>query len=639
LGGAGAWRGIGGAGALGGAGVAEGVGGIGGAGALDGAGGAKGVGGIGGAGASGGAGGAGGVGGIGGAGASGGAGGAGGVAARWRRLSRRWPPRAQELWARWAPALAITLLGGLLRFWKLGNPVKLIFDETYYVKDAYSLLRHGVELQWAEDANDLFIQGDFSGIETAGEYVAHPPVGKWLIALGMWLFGPESSVGWRFSTALCGTVAVFLVILVGWRLFNSQGLGLLAGLLLAVDGVGIVLSRTALLDIFLMFFALLGFWLVLKDRAVMDARLDRAMVRVRGYGPGGEPRYANRNFGPRLGMRWYLLAAGVAFGLAAGVKWSGLFFLAAFGVLTVAWDAAARRRAGVRYWLPAGLFRDGAKAFVAMVPTALVVYVVSWSGWLATTNGYYRDWAQNNPGLGIQWLPGALRALIAYHQELYGFHTSLTSEHDYQSNPALWLFQARPTSFFYESEPTCGFDSCSQAVTALGNPLIWWFGVAALVAVLYNAVIWADRRAWAILMGYIGGYLPWLFYAQRTIFTFYTVAFVPFVVLAVAYAAGRLIGPPNPALGDHRFAFALEDRPLWRFIPGGGALARWPAPIPTAWTVRSKRPISRRGSAVTAILVALALILVVSAFFYPIWAAESVAYIFWHAHMWFPSWI
>src|SRR5699024_11666225 len=44
-----------------------------------------------------------------------------------------------------------------------------------------------------------------------------------------------------------------------------------------------------------------------------------------------------------LGMRWWRLAAGLCFGLAIGTKWSALFFVAAFGLLTVAWGCGMRR--------------------------------------------------------------------------------------------------------------------------------------------------------------------------------------------------------------------------------------------------------------------------------------------------------
>ncbi|MDR2348427.1 MAG: phospholipid carrier-dependent glycosyltransferase [Bifidobacteriaceae bacterium] len=533
---------------------------------------------------------------------------------------------------RWAAPAAVTALAGLLRFWRLGSPAELMFDETYYVKDAYSLLTRGVEFNWVKDTDALFEAGDFSSLQDTGAYIAHPPVGKWLIAGGMSLFGPESPVGWRFSTALCGTAAVFLTILVGWRLFNSQTLGLLAGLAVAVDGIGLVLSRTALLDVFLMFFALLGFWLVLKDRAVMERRLKRRLGCPVGHGPTGAPLYDRRLLGPGLGMRWYLLGAGLALGLACGVKWSGLFFLAVFGLLAVVWDAASRRRAGVRGWLAGAVLRDGPKAFGLMVPTALAVYTASWAGWLATKTGYNRNWAEQHPGEGVGWLPAPLRSLLEYHRQVYGFHTTLTSEHNYASNPAWWLIQQRSTSFFYESEPTCGADSCSQAVTALGNPLIWWLGVVALGAVIYNAIVWADRRAWGVLAGYIGGYLPWLFYAQRTIFTFYTVAFLPFVGLALAYAAGRAIGPP--LLAAPREAISdLDDAVQGSF--GAPFGQRFEAPFGQ----RIDPPAPRRVAAITAVAVLTGAALVLTAFYWPIWSGQSVPHLFWQLHMWLPSWI
>jgi dolichyl-phosphate-mannose--protein O-mannosyl transferase len=265
------------------------------------------------------------------------------------------------------------------------------------------------------------------------------------------------------------------------------------------------------------------------------------------------------------------------------------------------------------------------KAFALLVPVAVITYVACWTNWLTTSTGYLRDWAATNPGQGISWLPPGLRSLVAYHVQAWGFHTTLTSDHDYQSNPALWLLQARPTSFFYEHEPTCGSDSCSQAVTALGNPLIWWVGIVALGVVLYQAVIWADRRAWAILCGYLAGYVPWLFFAQRTIFTFYTVAFVPFVVLALAYAAGVLLGP------DRRVTPASLTDPEADAVPALYAHA-----------AVGSGPLGRpRISPVPALIVGMALVLMlfVSAFFWPVWTAESVPFQFWQMHMWFQSWI
>ena len=80
-------------------------------------------------------------------------------------------------------------------------------------------------------------------------------------------------------------------------------------------------------------------------------------------------------YGPWLGLRPYRWIAGISLGLAAGVKWSGLYALAAFGLMTVLWDVMARKRAGVsRPWSAGLVLRDGPFAFVAVCGAALVAY-------------------------------------------------------------------------------------------------------------------------------------------------------------------------------------------------------------------------------------------------------------------------
>src|SRR4029453_14979628 len=118
-------------------------------------------------------------------------------------------------------------------------------------KDAYSYLVSGYERSWPSNANDSFNAGNPDVLLNTPEYVVHPPGGKWMIAFGMWLFGGDNPFGWRFSAALTGTLTVFLVALIAMKLFRSHTLGAVAGLLLAVDGHHLVLSRTALLDVFL----------------------------------------------------------------------------------------------------------------------------------------------------------------------------------------------------------------------------------------------------------------------------------------------------------------------------------------------------------------------------------------------------
>ena len=96
----------------------------------------------------------------------------------------------------------------------------------------------------------------------------HPPAGKWVIAIGEWMFG-MTPFGWRFMVAVTGTLAVLMTARIGRRLFRSTLLGCVAGLLLSVDAMEYVHSRTALLDPLLMFWVLAAFGALVVDR---DAR-------------------------------------------------------------------------------------------------------------------------------------------------------------------------------------------------------------------------------------------------------------------------------------------------------------------------------------------------------------------------------
>ncbi|WP_241975678.1 dolichyl-phosphate-mannose--protein mannosyltransferase [Kocuria rosea] len=500
----------------------------------------------------------------------------------------------------WLGPLLVVLLGGLLRFHRLSHPDAIVFDETYYVKDSYSLLLHGYERQWPEGADELFVAGTPPEALATPSYVVHPPAGKWLIAFGMWLFGAEDPLGWRFSAALVGTLSIALVCAAGWLLFRSVTVATLAGLFTAVDGLHLVQSRLAMLDVFLMFFVLLAFVLLLLDREHGRRRL----VARLGVAPGRDfPEAELRRrleWGPWLGVRWWRIAAGAACGLAVGVKWSALFLVAGLGVLTVLWDLNARRVAGVRRWLPAGVLKDGVPAFFAVVGTGLVVYVSTWAGWFASTDAYDRTWAQQHPGEGPQWLPAPLRSLWAYHSSAYGFHSGLGTEHAYEALPWLWLTLGRPTSYFYEDPERgrsgCAVEHCSQAILNIGNPLLWWTAIA---AVLVAAWLWAVRRDWrfgALTGVFAAGYLPWFLYPERTMYYFYALPVQPALVLMLAGMLGLVLGRP----GD---------------------------------TVRRRRA----GLAVVGVFTAAVLLL--SAHFAPVWYAETVEYAQWRERMWFTAWI
>jgi len=397
----------------------------------------------------------------------------------------------------------ILLVTALIRFWNIGTPDKLVFDEVYYVDGAKDYLNGGVETTNGEP-----------------EFIVHPPVGKWLIALGIQILG-DSPAGWRFSAALFGTFSILVIYFVALRLFNSQFLALVSSGLMSIDGLHLVMSRTALLDIFLMFFLLAAFLALLHDRHIVAALL---------------------------------------LGLALGTKWSAVYFIAALVIYL-----GVTNRKKVLLYLP-------------IIP---ITYLFTWGGWLFSDKGWSRDYS-NNP----------LISLYHYHQEILNFHTGLTTEHSYEASPWNWLVLGRPTSFFYESPKSCGVENCSQEILAMGTPIIWWFGLIALLVTIGYFIARRERAAGLILMALLSNYLPWLLFPERTTFYFYAIAFLPFLILAITYA----------------IKLYLEDE------------------------VKQPKRLQN-------VYAALGLTALIFAYFAPVYLGIVLTYDDWYSRMWLPSWI
>ncbi|OZG67715.1 glycosyl transferase family 39 [Bifidobacterium aquikefiri] len=521
----------------------------------------------------------------------------------------------------WLLSILMASFGGILRFVRLGSPHAIVFDETYYVKDAWTMLQTGEPRDWPKTVginntpiDTLFAQGDTHGWLQSAEYVVHPPIGKWMIAIGLQLFGgAASSFAWRFATAFVGTLAILVLCRVALRMFHNLPIALLAGFLLSIDGLGIVMSRTALLDNFIMIFVLMAFacLLIHKDKAYekltaayeQDSQRRNARFMPVGIHFGkhrGTTRLVLDAKGPRIAWSWWRAFAAILLGLATGTKWSGIYFFAVFAFISVLWDAWNRREIGYRNWFSHGVWKDALPAAGFMLPLWIGTYCASWTGWFIHSDSYLHNWAAENPGQGLTWLPQGLRSFVEYHREMWDFHTTLDTPHSYMANPLTWPLQIRPTSFYWEkisgSPGLCSLSPSSQcvvAVTSLGNPLLWWLGsLSVLVGIVIACFIKkGDWRILAILAGFIGGWLPWAQYMHRTTFTFYSIVILPWIVLAICYVANWL--RQNVAAVNYRVT-------------------------------------------VSAVLIVLA---IVSAFFYPIWTAMPVPYEFWLAHMWLPSWI
>ena len=359
------------------------------------------------------------------------------------------PMPDDRLWG-WIGPLLVTLFAGFLRFNRLSVPNAVNFDETYYAKDAWSILKHGVEWNWItvsgnpDYVNNHIVAGHYSASlfqscsgTGCGEYVVQPEVGKLLIAVGEWMYG-LTTLGWRFAPAVFGTLAILVMCRVARRMTRSTLLGCTAGLLLSLDGLEFVLSRTAILDIFLMFFVLAAFGALVVDRDVSRARLAEAVV----LRPADEA-------GPELGIRKWRVLAGVMIGLAGGTKQDAVWYVFAFIGLCVAWDIGARRTAGLRGYVRGGLVRDGKWLLLTLGVIPLVTYVLTWMNWLVSDTGFNRNYAQS-VGVNVPVI-SPLYSLFNYHEQIFQFMDGLSAPHLYQSQPWDWIVISRPVAFFWQT--------------------------------------------------------------------------------------------------------------------------------------------------------------------------------------------
>ena len=216
--------------------------------------------------------------------------------------------------ARWSRSdsvavAVVTALACAVRGFRLTQPPFIYSDELFYAREA---------------CNYVYRSPATCGIPLDA-VSAHPPMGKWLISLGIRVSGWEP-FGWRIASLIAGTLTVALLYVLARRIMRSTHGATLATGLLAIDFLHVVQSRIAMLDVFLTLFVVAAFAFTVVDRDHVAAR-----------GPRDAARTAVRS-------RGWLMAAGAAAGAAVATKWVGLVGLLGIATLSTIW--AAQRAPG-----------------------------------------------------------------------------------------------------------------------------------------------------------------------------------------------------------------------------------------------------------------------------------------------------
>lgn len=441
----------------------------------------------------------------------------------------RWTPQDTLTWAVIAVFALFTRFIGLSGATASGTPV---FDEKHYVPQAWDMVR-----SWINPVT--------GGIESNPGFglVVHPPLAKQIEALGMFIFG-YSPLGWRVMAALFGTLTVLAVMALARRLSGSTVVTFIAGILATADGVLLVSSRFGMLDIFQVFFITAAAWTLVRDHQQMHHRLHAHSAEQ----AEGHRKLADTVFGPRFGFRWWRFATGVLLGLALSVKWSGLYYIAFFGLASVFLDLWLRQRYGVRRFVVGTLRRDVGPALASLVLLPALLYIWSWRAWFASETSVYRHAlvdgtiAEDSP---LQNLPGAVAGWLHYHLSVLEFHGSLTTSgghsHPWDSKPWSWLVAGRPILYYSATDISCEIGgTCRRMIYLFGTPAIWWLTVPVLLWALWSLVARRNRAFLVPLIAFAAGFLPWLAAYDRQMYFFYAAALAPFIIIMLALTCGEL---------------------------------------------------------------------------------------------------
>lgn len=424
-----------------------------------------------------------------------------------------------------AVILAVAALAFGLRTWRLGVPPVYAFDEVYYAKSGC------IFLGWSQDRCGVTSDDErywYRERFDVGSWV-HPPLGKWAVGLGELAFGMDVSDGidrhdafaFRIASAVAGTLTVVALAVLVHVLFGSLLWTGVAGALLATEGLSLVQSRVAMLDVFVAFWTTLAFLFLVLDRRWIDAR--SSLPDPGAFGPG-EVWLPVRPVVPSPVWRPWRLACGIAIGCAVASKWSGAMAIPGIGLLAFGWECVRRRRAGQLRWLLATVRREGFGLVLFLLLVPAVVYLASWTGWFLHFGWDLRRWAD-------------LQASIAdYHANLTLVNPDGKPWHPYLSQAPEWLILHRPVLYFarYFGE------GMRRVIYANGNPVIFW---GAFLALPTAALAWwrrGDWRAGVAVTGIVALYAPWLLVA-RPQFLFYALPAVPFLVLALVVLLRQLV--------------------------------------------------------------------------------------------------
>ncbi|HEX4578579.1 MAG TPA: phospholipid carrier-dependent glycosyltransferase [Candidatus Dormibacteraeota bacterium] len=361
-----------------------------------------------------------------------------------------------------------------------------VFDEVYFPVDAARDLRQPAESYFDPE----------------------PPLAKLLMAPPIATMG-FTSWSWRVSTVIFGSLLVGLMYLMALRLRRDRWFATAAALLVSLDGLAFVESRTGVIDIIAIFFAALFFYVFLLHWQARTRTQWRATLYVMAL-------VAGLAFAAKLTALAPLVIAAALIAARGLSPWIAGLVPAVRRIAgprrheAVMWREAAGRFAVVHYvvamLIVGAVFCASFSRYLTIVHTDVYHFIKCDPGTAGLTAGSVDTLQVPTFKAGPLTLPNPAQAVgniaditIAGLQ----YHEQECHSHPYASRWYTWPVMYHPVLFYYNQvNSTVADNPTVSSVTNMGNPAVWWLSIPALLACM-----WRLSRGppwWRLLVALIG---------------------------------------------------------------------------------------------------------------------------------------
>jgi len=351
------------------------------------------------------------------------------------------------------------------------------FDEFHYVPSAKQFLQMKENQNWE-----------------------HPPLGKEIMAASIALWG-DRPIGWRFLSTVFGSLTLVAFYLWGLALFKSQRAALLVAGLTAVNSLLYVQARIGMLDTFMFCFTSWGL-----------------AAFTFSWNPEN-PAALNRRL---------LIFTGLMMGLATATKWSAVIpWILCLGLILLIrllqyWKTSFGPRPSPDDWYHVSLWKGiRVRDFLLwLVALPLLVYFIPFIPLLYTEGSKKSFWD-----------------LFTMQKKMWEGQLRVVTAHPYMSTWPDWPLLKRPIWYAFDKEGEK--DAFVRGVILLGNPLIMWSGVLAVLLCLRDWIAERRREAFLITAFYAALYLCWIIIPRKVSFYYYYYPAGMTLSLALAYVFHR----------------------------------------------------------------------------------------------------